>query len=234
MNPGSRHHGAHLIYQASEDTNVNAAEAVPHPSLSAPLAPSMVIDRMTNLKTAIRANAKRMRAGASEMLGFQAADDAATHGMQLLENLDRSSVIGAYWPIRDELDPRFLMQQLEKAGFSLALPEVVAKDKALVFRRWGLGDGLVPGMFGTEQPSGDAPIVVPDVLIVPLLAFDGDCYRLGYGAGHYDRTLAAHPHIKAFGFAYGAQFVEDVAKEAHDWPLQAVITEAGTVLPRVK
>jgi len=89
-------------------------------------------------------------------------------------------------------------------------------------------------MFGTQQPAADAPIVIPDVLIVPLLAFDGDCYRLGYGAGHYDRTLAAHPHIKAFGFAYGAQFVEDVAKEAHDWPLQAVVTETGTVLPRVK
>jgi len=189
---------------------------------------------MTNLKTTIRTNAKRMRAGAKEMLGVKAAEDATSHGMQLLESLDRSNIIGAYWPIHDELDPRFLMQQLEKEGFSLALPEVIARDKALVFRRWGLGDDLVPGMFGTEQPAGDAPVVVPDVLIVPLLAFDADCYRLGYGAGHYDRTLAAHPHVKAFGFAYGAQFVEDVAKETHDWPLQAVITETGTVLPRVK
>ena len=168
------------------------------------------------------------------MLGLQAAEEAAGHGMQLLESLNPASVIGAYWPIRDELDPRFLMQKLETAGFPLALPEVVAKDQALVFRRWGLGDDLVPGMFGTEQPAANAPIVVPDVLIIPLLAFDGDCYRLGYGAGHYDRTLAAHPHIKAFGFAYAAQFVEDVAKEAHDWPLQAVITETGTVVPRVK
>lgn len=189
---------------------------------------------MTNLKPSIRDHAKRMRAGARELLGFRAAEAAASHGMKLLESLDRSSVIGAYWPIRDELDPRFLMQQLEKVGFPLALPEVVAKDAPLIFRRWGLGDDLVSGMFGTEQPVADAPIVVPDVLIVPLLAFDSDCYRLGYGAGHYDRTLAIHPHIKAFGFAYGAQFVEDVAKEAHDWPLQAVITETGTVLPRVK
>jgi len=189
---------------------------------------------MKNAKTSIRVHAKRMRAGAAEMLGIQAAEEAAIHGMKLLENLERPTVIGVYWPIRDELDPRFLMQKLEQTGFPLALPEVTAKDEALIFRRWGLGDDLVHGMFGTEQPAPDAPIVVPSVLIIPLLAFDGDCYRLGYGAGHYDRTLAAHPHIKAFGFAYGAQFVEDVAKEAHDWPLQAVITETGTVLPRVR
>jgi len=175
-----------------------------------------------------------MRAGAAQMLGIKAAEDAASHGMRLLERLDTSNVIGGYWPIRDELDPRFLMQKLELCGFPLALPEVVTKDEALQFRRWGLGDELLPGLFGTQQPCSEAPIVVPDVLIIPLLAFDADCYRLGYGAGHYDRTLAAHPHIKAFGFAYGAQFVEDVAKEAHDWPLQAVITETGTVLPRVR
>lgn len=187
---------------------------------------------MAHLKTLIRANAKRMRAGALQMLGIQAAERAADHGLQLLKSLDTSNIIGAYWPIRDELDPRFLMQTLESMGFPLALPEVVETDEPLIFRRWGLGDELVPGLFGTEQPSADAPVVVPDIVIVPLLAFDADCYRLGYGAGHYDRTLAAHPHIKAFGFAYGAQFVEDVGREDHDWPLQAVITEAGTVLPR--
>lgn len=188
---------------------------------------------MSNVKTLIRANAKRMRAGASQMLGIQAAEQAASHGVQLLKGMDTSSVVGAYWPILDEMDPRFMMQTLEGMGFPLALPEVVEKDGPLIFRRWGLGDALVPGLFGTEQPSDDAPIVVPDVVIVPLLAFDADCYRLGYGAGHYDRTLAAHPHIKAFGFAYGAQFVEDVGKEDHDWPMQAVITETGTILPRV-
>lgn len=183
-------------------------------------------------KNQIRENALRMRAGASAMLGLQAAEDAARHGMQLLSSLDKSSVVGAYWPMRDELDPRFLMQALEQTGFMLALPVVVRKDTPLVFRRWGIGDPLESGQFGTQQPGADAPEVVPDVLIVPLLAFDSDCNRMGYGAGHYDRTLAAHPHIKAFGFAYGAQFVDDMPCEAHDWPLQGVITETGTVLPR--
>ena len=181
-----------------------------------------------------RDEARRIRAGAAAMLGVKAAEDAALHGMKLLSGFDTSAIVGVYWPIRDELDPRFLAQALERAGFSLALPVVTARDKPLLFRRWGLGDPLEAGLLGTRQPPGDAPEVVPDVLVAPLLAFDADCYRLGYGAGHYDRTLATYPHIKAFGFAYGAQFVDDMPREPHDWPLQGVITEAGTVLPRLK
>lgn len=191
---------------------------------------------MTELsdKAEIRNMAKRMRAGAKALLGFHAAEEAAEHGLQLLSNLRDNATIGAYWPIRDELDPRFLMQMLERRGFNLALPVVTAKDAGLTFKRWGFGDPLEVGMFKIEQPVAEAPIVVPDAIIVPLLAFDADCNRMGYGAGHYDRTLAAHPHIKAFGFAYAAQFVEHMPVEAHDWPMQGVITETGTVLPRKK
>ncbi len=183
-------------------------------------------------KEQLRTDAKRIRAGAREMLGLKAAEDAAVHGMQLLSSLDRTAIISGYWPIGDELDPRFLMQSLERAGFALALPVVTAKENPLEFRRWGMGDALEPGPLGTEHPLRDAPTVVPDAVIVPLLAFDADCNRMGFGAGYYDRTLAKHPHIKAFGFAYGAQFVDDMPIEPHDWPLQGVITETGTVLPR--
>ena len=173
-----------------------------------------------------------MRAGAKAMLGLRAAEEAANHGMQLLSTLEPGITVGAYWPIRDELDPRFLMQALDRRGYQLALPVVVNKNAALQFRRWGFGDPLVAGEFNIEEPATDAPTVVPDALIVPLLAFNADCHRMGYGAGHYDRTLAQHPHIKAFGFAYAAQFMEDMPVEAHDWPLQAVITETGTIVPR--
>ncbi len=180
----------------------------------------------------MRQRAKRMRAGAYKMLGVKAAEMAANHGMQLLASIPNSSVIGLYWPIGDELDPRFLMHALEQAGYALALPVVTTTDAPLVFRRWGQGDPLTGGPFGTQHPMDDAPVIIPEVIIAPLLAFDGDCYRLGYGGGYYDRTLAANPHIKAFGFAYGAQFVDDVVKEQHDWPLQGIITETGVVLPR--
>lgn len=183
-------------------------------------------------KNTLRSNAKRMRAGAREMLGIKAAEDATKHGMQLLAAVPTSAVIAAYWPIGDELDPRLLMHALENAGYELALPVVTSKDMPLLFRRWGLGDPLSSGPFGTQQPLDDAPIVIPDVIIAPLLAFDADCYRLGYGGGFYDRTIANHTHIKAFGFAYGAQFVDTLPREAHDWPMQGIITETGVVLPR--
>lgn len=185
-------------------------------------------------KQELRAHAKRMRAGAAQMLGIKAAEDAAKHGMQLLSSLPAGALIGLYWPIGDELDPRLLMHALERTNYRLALPVVKEKNAPLSFRRWGQGDPLVDGPFGTKEPESNAPTIVPTALIVPLLAFDGDCYRLGYGGGLYDRTLAAHPHIKAFGFAYGAQFVDDIKKEPHDWPMQGVITETGIVLPRKK
>ncbi len=185
-------------------------------------------------KQALRTEAKRIRAGATEMHGLQAAEQAAEHGLKLFSSFEKHAIIGAYWPMADEIDPRFLMLALEQAGYSLALPVVTKADAPLSFRRWGQGDPLVDGSHGTLQPTGDAPEVVPNALIVPLLAYDADCYRLGWGGGFYDRTLAAHTDIKAFGFAYGAQIVDKLPREGHDWPLQGVITEAGVILPRSK
>jgi 5-formyltetrahydrofolate cyclo-ligase len=185
-------------------------------------------------KKTLRLEVKRVRTAAQAMLGVQAAEDAAAHGLKLMSGLSKSAVIGGYWPIGTELDPRILMHQLEQAGYTLSLPVVTNDDAPLTFRLWGAGDPLVSGAFGTQTPTDDAPQVVPDALIVPLLAFDEDCFRLGYGGGFYDRTLAAHPHMQAFGFAYAAQLVDDMVKEQHDWPLHAVITEAGTLLPRAK
>ncbi|MCJ9427929.1 5-formyltetrahydrofolate cyclo-ligase [Kordiimonas marina] len=183
-------------------------------------------------KHELRLSAKRLRAGAKAMLGLKAAEDAATHGMKLLSSFEKHAVIGAYWPMGDEMDPRFLMQALERAGYGLALPAVTKQHAPLTFRRWGLGDPLIEGDHGTLAPADDAPEVVPAALIVPLLAFDADCYRLGWGGGYYDRTLAANTEMKAFGFAYGAQFVDHMPRDEHDWPLQGVITETGVVLPR--
>ncbi len=183
-------------------------------------------------KQAMREDAKRIRMGAHEMYALDAAEKAAMHGMGLFSSFEKHAIIGAYWPMGDELDPRFLMSALERAGYRTALPVVGAKDQPLTFRLWGMGDPLEGGSFGTMHPATDAPEVVPNALIVPLLAYDQDCYRLGWGGGFYDRTLAAHSEIKAFGFAFGAQIVDHVPREAHDWPLQGVITEEGVILPR--
>ena len=184
-------------------------------------------------KAALRQEAKRIRAGAAELYAVAAAERATIHGMKLLSSFEKSAVVALYWPIGDELDPRFLLHNLGKAGLATALPVVTGKDEPLEFRRWGIGDPLEQGLFGTQQPPSDAPRVTPNVLIIPLLAYDADCYRLGWGGGFYDRTLAANSAVKAFGFAYGAQIIDYVPREAHDWPLQGIITEEGVVLPKI-
>ncbi len=188
-----------------------------------------VHDKMT-----MRENARRIRMGAHEMYGLEAAEKAAKHGLKLFSSFEKHAIIGAYLPMGDELDPRFLMHSLTRAGYRIALPVVTAKATPLTFRLWAEGDPLDAGPFGTVHPTADAPDVVPNALIVPLLAYDEDCYRLGWGGGYYDRTLAMHREIKAFGFAFGAQIVDHVPREAHDWPLQGVITEEGVILPRKK
>jgi len=185
-------------------------------------------------KNSLRSEAKRIRAGAAALYAIEAAEKAANHGLKLLSSFEKHAIIGAYWPIDDELDPRFLILQLQQAGYRIALPVVTGADEALGFRLWGQGDPLEHGSFGTLQPAEDAPATVPNALIAPLLAYDQDCYRLGWGGGFYDRTLAAHSEIKAFGFAYGAQIVDHVPRESHDWPLQGVITEEGVILPKKK
>ena len=183
-------------------------------------------------KTHLRKKAFEIRTAAHDMLGFGAVDAATGHGMQLLGDMDRNAVIALYSPVRGELDPRFLQQALEKAGFQTALPVVTDKDGPLSFRLWGQGDALIPGAYGILEPDTDAPEIAPHVVIAPLLAFDDECYRLGYGGGYYDRTLAADTSIKAFGFAFAAQLVDDLPREAHDFPMHGIITEAGVILPQ--
>lgn len=237
MDPGPRHHGTHLIYQASEDTYVNAAEVVPHPELAGVnILPNSERTKSSHdaRKHAQREDAKRMRAGAAQMLGIKAAEDAAYHGLKLICEQPPGITIAGYMPIGDELDSRILLSELSRRGFNLALPVVTKMDTALAFRRWDLGDPLNKGAYGISEPVDDAPTCVPDIILVPLLAFDENCYRLGYGGGYYDRTLAQHPHIKAFGLAYAAQFVDNMVVSNHDWPLQGVITEEGIVMPRLQ
>lgn len=185
-------------------------------------------------KADLRAEAKRMRAGAAQMYALEAAEKAAKQGLQMFSSFNKGAIIAGYWPIGDELDPRFLMLALEQAGYRIALPVVSTENAPLTFRLWGQGDPLEKGALGTMQPIEDAPEVTPNALLAPLLAFDEDCYRLGWGGGYYDRTLAANTEIKAFGFAYGAQFVENLPRSEFDWPMQGIITEEGVILPRKK
>src|SRR5690606_25805829 len=108
--------------------------------------------------------------------------------------------VSAYWPLPEELDPRPLATRLHAAGHPVGLPVVVARGAPLLFRLWQPGMTLVEGAYRVLTPPPEAPEVVPAVLLMPLLAFDGAGFRLGYGGGFYDRTLAG---LRARGHAIG-------------------------------
>ncbi len=129
--------------------------------------------------------------------------------------------IAGYWPIRGEIDPRPLLLAL---GRPIALPVTGPRGTALTFRLWRPGDALAPGPFGLSEPTG-LP-AAPDVLLVPLLAYDASGNRLGYGGGYYDRTIAATGAL-AIGAAYAGQEVAAVPAGPDDRPLAGVVTETG-------
>ncbi len=136
--------------------------------------------------------------------------------------------VAAYWPIRGEADAQALIVALNYHEFVAALPAMVAMDRPLVFRQWKSRDPLVEGPFGTIEPSSRAREVLPDIVFVPLAAFDRRGHRIGYGAGQYDRTMAelrSTKQIIAIGLAFSVQEVEDIPAEAHDQRLDFILTE---------
>jgi len=144
-------------------------------------------------------------------------------------------IVSAFAPIRDEPDTLALVSALGAAGFATALPVTVARGAPLTFRRWRVGDPTVAGAMGIREPSPEAQEVDPDLLFVPLAAFDRRGHRVGYGAGHFDRTLerlrAAGP-IKAVGVAYSVCEIAAVPDEAHDEPLDFILTEREWIAAR--
>lgn len=139
----------------------------------------------------------------------------------------KSAVVSFYWPMGDEADPRALAARLAARGHPLALPVTIRKGTPLVFRLWCEGDALVVHAFGMHEPAASAPEVKPDVLLVPLLAFDARGHRLGYGGGFYDRTLAALDAKLAIGVAYAGQESDELPIHERDHPLDMVVTELG-------
>lgn len=141
-------------------------------------------------------------------------------------NLLRGHYIGGYYPTQGEIDVLPLLAHLTKEGFITALPVTPAVKQSLLFRRWEPGAALKTGTFSIKEPLPAAPVVVPEVLIVPLLAFDTKGHRLGYGGGFYDRSLALL-QAPAIGIAYAGQEVPSLPHEAHDRTLDMILTENG-------
>ena len=141
-------------------------------------------------------------------------------------------IVSGFMPLKSEINPLPLMRKLADAGARLALPVVIGLGKPLIMRGWQWGEPLVPGVWGIRQPPPTAPELQPDVLLVPLLAFDRRGHRIGYGAGYYDLTIAqlrAKKPIAAVGIAFAAQEVETVPRTAFDARLDLVLTESETI-----
>ncbi|WP_375464138.1 5-formyltetrahydrofolate cyclo-ligase [uncultured Methylobacterium sp.] len=144
--------------------------------------------------------------------------------------LSDAALVGAFWPIRSEVDPRPLIERLFARGQRVALPKVT--PDGLLFREWRAGEALVPGAFGLSEPRDDLPALDPTALIVPLAAFDRRGHRVGYGRGYYDRAIARLSRlgpVLTIGIAFSAQEIARVPSEPHDRPLDHVVTEAGPV-----
>jgi len=178
-------------------------------------------------KAALRIRARAQRAAIAPAIKADAANAAAAHFLDGVA-LSATDIVAGYWPIREELDCKPLLIRLMDGLQPVCLPVVLGEEQPLDMRLWEQGAPLYPSGFGTLAPSEMAPKAMPDVVIVPLLGFDAEGTRLGYGGGYYDRTLAGmKKRPRLIGFAFAAQELPQIPREPHDLPLDAIVTETG-------
>ena len=181
-------------------------------------------------KAALRRTLKERRAGLADP---EAAAEAIARHLVAGVDLPPSGVVAGHWPLAGELDPRPAMRRLGASGHALALPRMRGAGEPLAFHVWREGDALIRAAFGVMEPDPSRPQVEPDLLLVPLLAFDAGGRRLGWGKGYYDRTLARlrtrRPEVLAIGVAFAAQQVDQVPAGPADQALDLVVTELGLV-----
>ncbi|MCS6760646.1 MAG: 5-formyltetrahydrofolate cyclo-ligase [Candidatus Devosia symbiotica] len=187
----------------------------------------MVDKNIKDAKAALRLQAHAARAGLSQTSRAEAAAVVAQHFFDSIV-LRPADVVAAYWRIRDELDCQPILIRLMDTSQTVVLPVVLGPEKPLELRVWEQGALLYEAGFSMLAPSELAPQSEPDVVIMPLLGFDSQGTRLGYGGGYYDRTLAHMTKVpKLIGLAFAAQEFDSIPRDAHDVPLDAIITEAG-------
>jgi len=140
---------------------------------------------------------------------------------------ERPGTLGVYWPFRAEFDPRPLIDWAIAAGRTVALPVVIDKKGPLEYRAWRPGEPLVDGVWNIPVPE-KREVVTPAIVLAPLVGFDDACYRLGYGGGYFDRTLAAlSPRAFAIGIGFEAQHLATIYPQPFDVPMDLIVTEAG-------
>jgi len=177
-------------------------------------------------KADLRAAALAKRDALSDEQRAAAAQAMAKRALPF--EVSPGTIVSGYAPIRNEIDPVPLMRKLAAQGAKLALPVVLARGKSLAFRAWSPDDRLMLGPLGIPEPSPAAAEVIPDIMLVPLAAFDRQGHRIGYGAGHYDFTLEHLRKAKAIvaiGTAFAVQEIKAVPAQPHDVALDYVLTE---------
>jgi 5-formyltetrahydrofolate cyclo-ligase len=187
----------------------------------------MSVDRAEKSRLRVAALARRDQLTAETRIEYSLR--AATHGLELVR-FEPGTIVSGFFPIRSEIDARPLMDRLRLRGAVLCLP-VVLNRQEIVFRELTRETGLVPTGFGTVGPPAEAPVLDPQIMIMPLAAYDGHGNRIGYGAGHYDRAIhrlelkGAAP--RRIGLAFSIQRVAHIPAQPHDRGIEAVITELG-------
>ncbi len=183
-------------------------------------------------KALLRRKMRRLRRGFTQ--GREQAEAMIERRAAAILDDRPPGVLAGYWPMAGEADIRQLMVRAS-ARHDLCLPVVAGQGMALVFRAWRPGDVLEDGAFSTRVPAPSRPERRPDILLVPLLAFDRRGYRLGYGGGYYDRSLAclrADKDILAIGIAFSLQEADVLPTEETDQPLDIIVTEKEEIVIR--
>ena len=160
--------------------------------------------------------------------------DAATAvaALPLPFPLQPGAVVAGYYPVRSELDPLPLLNRCAAAGMRLALPRVAERDRPLVFAEWRPGDALIRGAYGLSEPPAHIETLDPQIVLLPLVAFDRRGHRIGYGAGYYDRSLKlmrARRPVLTVGVGFAIQEVDAIPAAAHDEKMDFVLTERDVI-----
>jgi len=183
-------------------------------------------DEAKIIKAQLRADALAKREALPAQDRLRAAETIAARDFPV--TVSRGTIVSGFSPMKSEINPVPLMRKLSDAGAQLALPVIVKRGQPLIMRAWSFGAPLKSGQWGIREPAPEAAAVDPDILIVPLAAFDRAGHRIGFGAGYYDmtiRALRAKKKITAVGIAFAAQEISRVPATERDERLDLVLTE---------
>jgi 5-formyltetrahydrofolate cyclo-ligase len=181
---------------------------------------------VSDRKTRIRQEALALRDALPPAIRAAAAQSIAARPFPI--RTEPGVVVSGFSPMKSEINPVPLMRKLADNGARLALPVIAGRGKPLIMRAWNFGDPLVSGQWGIREPTGEAPEVAPDIMIVPLAAFDRIGHRIGYGAGYFDMTINAlrgKKPVTAVGIAFAVQEIPSVPTTERDARLDLVLTE---------